>query len=99
MASREGHTQTVKVLLSHGALVDYQDKVRTGTAMYMDMYMPYNSLPHHDIMVLSLKNGQTPLHFASVGGHIDTVTVLLERKTKVDLQNEVSGENDTSSHK
>ena len=50
------------------------------------------SLHHHDIIVLFLQNGQTPLHHASVGGHVDTVTVLLERKAKVDLQNVVSGE-------
>ena len=53
------------------------------------------SLHHNDVMVLSLQNGQSPLHHASVGGHVDTVTVLLERKAKVDLQNEVSGETDT----
>ena len=46
-------------------------------------------------MFFSLKEGQTPLHSASVGGHDKTVTVLLENGANVDLQNAVSGDNDT----
>ena len=46
-------------------------------------------------MLLSLQEGQTPLHYASVGGHDKTVTVLLDNGAKVDLQNAVSGDNDT----
>ena len=53
------------------------------------------SLHRHDITVLSLQHGQTPLHRASVSGHVDTVTVLLEKGAIVDLHNEVSGESDT----
>ena len=45
-------------------------------------------------MVMSVQKGQTPLHHASAGGHDETVMALLDNKAEVDLQNEVSGDND-----
>ena len=49
VASREGHSQAVEILLSHGALVDYQDNV--GTNNYYSCVYRLTSLHHHDIMV------------------------------------------------
>ena len=88
MASREGHTQTVNMLLGQGALVNYQDNVRTKNYVH--------SLSHYIMLgAIFLQQGQAPLHHASHSGHDETVTVLLENKSKVDLQDKVSGENYT----
>ena len=92
IACQSGHSETARILLDHSADIDYQDKVRmsmnvhTFQSQKLSRYIDKN----HDFMVLPPQKGQSPLVLACVGGHMETVKVLLESKlAQVDLQNDV----------
>ena len=43
-------------------------------------------------MISSLQQGKSPLHLACMGGHRETVNLLLEKKAHMDLPDEVRRE-------
>ena len=43
----------------------------------------------HNAMISPLQEGQSPLQLACMGGHGETVKLLLEKKAHVDLPDEV----------
>ena len=91
MASVEGHTEIVKVLLERGAQVDLQDNggwTALMWASYSGCTEIVNVLVERGAQVDLQNNvGLTALIWASGRGHTEIVRVLLERSAQVDLQN------------
>ena len=90
IACENGHSETARILLDHGAAINIRDKVRTSMNVHTSQSQKLSCYVH-DFMVSPSQKGQSPLVLACVGGHTETVKVLLESKlVQVNLQNDVS---------
>lgn len=98
-ASEKGHTATVQLLLKAKARVNLTNKAscfinfmacgRRQCAISIGSFYPLNACVI--IVWVSLQMGETALMFASSGGHIATVHVLLQAHAEVAVQDWVRG--------
>ena len=76
IACEHGHTETARVLLKHGAYVDYQNKV-------FELFYAFTS--NCLLKDVALQYGHSALHSASFDGRTECVKVLLKYGAQVDL--------------
>eukprot|EP00026_Physarum_polycephalum_P005767 Phypoly_transcript_05805.p1 GENE.Phypoly_transcript_05805~~Phypoly_transcript_05805.p1 ORF type:complete len:587 (+),score=87.92 Phypoly_transcript_05805:107-1762(+) len=94
-ASKNGHLQTVKLLLKLGAKSDAANSsgmtaifcAASGGHAEVLKELIMNCGNHKQLLQSQDVNGNTPLHFASYGGHIKAVELLLEHGASPFIKN------------
>ncbi len=76
-AAQNGHTVTVKTLILFGASFDKANKV-SNNSYYLQKYLCFD---------IVLQVGDTPLITAAMGGHEDTIRMLVSLGATVDQPN------------
>lgn len=85
IAAREGHVQTVRILLDMEAQQTKMTKVKPYSSLHsaIEAVSPNSFVPQPNIISTSsfmpLQKGFTPLHVASKYGKVDVAELLLER--------------------
>ena len=77
-----GCVDIVRILLDHGAIVDYQSLV--------SRMIPIAIAHQRCFFFLTTQQGALPLYVASQEGHLQVIKVLLEYGASVNLVNDVS---------
>ena len=81
LASRNGHTDIVKMLLQHGAEVDSKDKVSQVVRILNVWACPFE--------LYIIQDGYTALHIASLKGHPAIVEELVEWGAQINHKQKV----------
>ncbi|MCF6775448.1 ankyrin repeat domain-containing protein [Thiotrichales bacterium 19X7-9] len=94
IAVKNGHKETLKILLQNGAYLYAKDN--QGKTVF-DYLLDAVLNDHAEVVELLLecgvdpnqgdKHGDTPLHYAASSGHIDIIELLLENKAYINAQN------------
>uniref|UniRef100_A0A671NGT5 Serine/threonine-protein phosphatase 6 regulatory ankyrin repeat subunit B-like n=1 Tax=Sinocyclocheilus anshuiensis TaxID=1608454 RepID=A0A671NGT5_9TELE len=82
LAALRGHTDCALTLLNHGASPRSKDTIRGRTPIHLAGITP---LALMGICSMCVCVCRTPLMLAVMGGHVDAVSLLLEREASVDL--------------
>ena len=82
IASQEGHSKVVDVLVKNGADINKPTNVGRG---YIDSFCMFITNSSYK------QNGATPLYRASQEGHSDTVATLIRKGAKINQPRNVGG--------